>query len=191
MNRIDALSEVAPDIFLTWRCLDDDPSPAAIRAEVSAAARAASAERLLPQLAATAGALAAVVADLPDVAFGLPGGEGDWTVAETIGHAADARAGLALAASLAASGRWPASASPVVPGVPGSPDAGRDALVRRLATSQRVVERASWSIAGHEGVPCPLDHPIVGRLTCGEWLLFAGVHDLMHLEQLERLEART
>jgi len=30
----------------------------------------------------------------------------------------------------------------------------------------------------------------VGRLRCGEWLLFAGVHDLMHLEQLEALEAR-
>jgi hypothetical protein len=29
----------------------------------------------------------------------------------------------------------------------------------------------------------------VGRLRCGEWLLFSGVHDLMHLEQLERLEA--
>jgi hypothetical protein len=29
----------------------------------------------------------------------------------------------------------------------------------------------------------------VGRLRCGEWLLFAGVHDLMHLEQVERLEA--
>jgi hypothetical protein len=27
----------------------------------------------------------------------------------------------------------------------------------------------------------------VGRLRCGEWLLFAGVHDLMHLEQLHRI----
>jgi hypothetical protein len=31
----------------------------------------------------------------------------------------------------------------------------------------------------------------VGRLRCGEWLLFAGVHDLMHLEQLHRLLAES
>ena len=35
-----------------------------------------------------------------------------------------------------------------------------------------------------------LDHPLVGRLRCGEWLLFAGVHDLMHLEQLHALADR-
>ena len=46
------------------------------------------------------------------------------------------------------------------------------------------MERAARSIAGHEEDPCPLEHPLVGRLRCGEWLLFAGVHDLMHLEQL-------
>jgi hypothetical protein len=43
------------------------------------------------------------------------------------------------------------------------------------------------AIDGHESEPCPLEHPLVGRLRCGEWLLFAGVHDLMHLEQLHRL----
>ena len=46
------------------------------------------------------------------------------------------------------------------------------------------VPGAGRSIAGHEEDPCPLDHPQVGSLRCGEWLLFAGVHDLMHLEQL-------
>jgi hypothetical protein len=51
------------------------------------------------------------------------------------------------------------------------------------------VERAARSVEGHEVEACPLDHPLVGRLRCGEWLLFAGVHDLMHVEQLERLEA--
>jgi hypothetical protein len=51
------------------------------------------------------------------------------------------------------------------------------------------LERASRSIAGHELDPCPLEHPLVGRLRCGEWFLFAGVHDLMHLEQLAALEA--
>ena len=52
------------------------------------------------------------------------------------------------------------------------------------------MERAARTIAGHETEPCPLEHPLVGRLRCGEWLLFAGVHDLMHLEQLHEIEAR-
>ena len=33
----------------------------------------------------------------------------------------------------------------------------------------------------------PLDHPLVGQLRCGEWLVFGGVHDLMHLEQLHAI----
>lgn len=30
-------------------------------------------------------------------------------------------------------------------------------------------------------------HPLVGHLRCGEWLLFIGIHDLMHLQQLTQL----
>jgi len=140
------------------------------------------------QLAAVADALASVVTVLPGASFALPGGEGDWNVAQALGHTAEARAGLAMAGALAASGRWPADAAAVVPGIPGAADASREALLRRLATSQRIVERAARTVAGHEQDPCPLEHPLVGRLRCGEWLLFAGVHDLLHLEQLERLE---
>jgi hypothetical protein len=140
------------------------------------------------QLAAVSAAFASVVRDLPAPAFGMPGGEEDWNVAQAIGHACDARAGLAMAGAMAATGRWPADAPVVVPGVPGSATADRDALLRRIAASARVVVRAARSIAGHETEPCPLVHPLVGRMRCGEWLLFAGVHDLMHLDQLERLE---
>ena len=118
-----------------------------------------------------------------------PGGEEDWTVAQAVGHVATSRAGLVLAASLAASGRWPDGAPPVVPGVPGPADADRAALVARLATSERIVARAARAIAGHETDPCPLDHPLVGRLRCGEWVLFAGVHDLMHLDQVRQVAA--
>jgi hypothetical protein len=32
-----------------------------------------------------------------------------------------------------------------------------------------------------------MDHPLVGHLRCGEWLLFVGLHDLMHLEQIHGL----
>jgi hypothetical protein len=102
-------------------------------------------------------------------------------------HDVDARSGLVLAASLAARGRWPADAPPAVAGVPGPPDAGRDARLAGVARSQRLTDRAVVQVAGHEAVPCPLDHPLVGRLRCGEWLVFAGVRDLMHLEQLHRL----
>jgi hypothetical protein len=184
--RIDALEDAAPDIVLAWRGVDEGAF-ISVRREVRRRAGEGSAERVAGQLAAVAGALGAVVFDLPDRAFVMPGGEADWNVAQAIGHACDARAGLAMAGALAAAGRWPADAPVVVPGVPGAADATRADLSRRIATSQRLVARAARQIAGHETETCPLEHPLVGRLRCGEWLLFAGVHDLMHLEQLERL----
>jgi hypothetical protein len=186
--RIDALAAEASDVVEAWRGIDEGAF-IAVRREVRRRAGLGSAPQVAVQLAAVAGALAAVVEALPEAAFGLPGGEADWTVAQALGHTADARTGLALAGSLAATGRFPDDAPAVVPGVPGPADATREQLLRRLASSQRIVERAARSIAGHEADPCPLVHPLVGRLRCGEWLLFSGVHDLMHLDQLERLEA--
>jgi hypothetical protein len=145
------------------------------------------AERTSAQLAAVATALTELVGDLPGALLRAPGGEADWNVAEAVGHVADSRAGLALAAAKAASGAWPSGAPPVVPGIPGSPDADRAALLHRIERSQRIIERAARTVSGHETDPCPLEHPLVGRLRCGEWLLFAGVHDVMHLEQLHDL----
>ncbi len=188
-DRFAALAVSAPDVVACWRALDEG-RPIGLRREVRRRAGPGSASGLADQLAAVAEILAAVVEGLPDAAFGLPGGEEDWTVTEALGHDADARAGLAMAASLAAQGRFPADAPTVVPGVPGRADADRASILAHLATSQRIVARAARSIAGHETDPCPLDHPLVGRLRCGEWLLFAGVHDLMHLEQLETIERR-
>lgn len=161
----------------------------AVRREVRRRTGTGTALGVVPQLAVLAGALDALVVGLPDAAFIAPGGEGDWTVAEAIGHDAHARAGLAHAGALAATDRWPADAPVVVPGVPGARGATRDELRRRIALSQRVIERSARAIEGHETDPCPLEHPLVGRLRCGEWLLFAGVHDLMHLEQLHGIEA--
>lgn len=159
-----------------------------VRREIRKRMSTGAASAVAPHLAALARALDDIVARLPVAAFDEPGGEGDWTVAETIGHDAHARAGLSLAGALAASGRWPAGTPAVVPGVPGSPGATRDELRRRIASSQKVIDRAARTIEGHETEPCPLEHPLVGRLRCGEWLLFAGVHDLMHLEQLHKIE---
>jgi hypothetical protein len=183
---VDALEPGAPDVVAAWRGIDAGRF-LSVRREVRRRAGEGTAERIGAQLVTLADALAAIVVAVPHDALGLPGGEADWTVAEAIGHDVHARVGLTLAASLAAAGRWPADAPTVAPGVPGPPDASRDDLMRKIAQSRRLVERAAHGVAGHETEPCPLDHPLVGRLRCGEWLLFAGIHDVMHLEQLERL----
>ena len=186
---LDALEPSAPDAVAAFRGIEAGRF-ISVRREVRRRAGAGSAGAVAAQLAAIAAALIDVVEGLPDPAFDAPGGEEDWTVAEAIGHDAESRAGLAMAGALAATGRFPDDARAVVPGVPGEHGHARAALVRRIAASQRVVERAARSIAGHEELPCPLEHPLVGRLRCGEWLLFAGVHDLMHLEQLHGIEAQ-
>lgn len=183
---LEALGSLAPDVVACYRAFEEG-RPVELRREVRRRTGPGTAEGVAVQLGAVGDALAAVVGALPDPAFALPGGEADWNVVQAVGHAANARAGLAFSASLAASGRWPADAPTVVPGVPGSADVTRDALLARLASSQKVVLRAARTVAGHETDPCPLDHPLVGHLRCGEWLLFAGVHDLMHLEQLHRI----
>ena len=184
---LDDLEPEAPDVVGAYRNLEAGRF-ITVRREIRTRMAPGSTASVVPQLGATASALVALVNRLPEDAFTRPGGEGGWNVAEAIGHAAHARAGLSLAGALAASGRWPVDAPAVVPGVPGSPAASRDDLRRRIAMSQRAIERAARSIAGHETDPCPLEHPLVGRLRCGEWLLFAGVHDLMHVEQLHGIE---
>jgi len=183
---LERLEPSAPDLVAPFLALKED-RPLAVRREVRRRAGAESVARLQPQHRAVADAFEAHLRSLPEAAFGMPGGEADWTVTEALGHAFESRQGLVLAAGLAAAGRWPADAPVVVPGVPGRAGAGRDELLRRLATSRRLVQRAGRSIAGHEMEPCPLEHPLVGSLRCGEWFLFAGVHDLMHLEQLAAL----
>jgi hypothetical protein len=187
-TRFELLATTAPDVVAAWRGIDSG-RPIEVRREVRRRAGVGTAARVAEQLGSVAEMLASAVDALPDEAFSMPGGEADWNVAQALGHTADARAQLALAASLAAGGRWPEPTPPVIPGVPGDPDAGRAALLKRLATSQRIIERAARTVAGHETDPCPLEHPLVGHMRCGEWLLFAGVHDLMHLEQLEALGA--
>jgi hypothetical protein len=185
---VDALEARAPDIVAAWRGIEEDRF-ISVRREVRKRAVAGTAEQTVVQLATLADALSEIVRRIPDDLLAAPGGEADWNIAEATGHVADSRAGLCLAAAKAAGGMWPADARPVVPGIPGPADAGRLALMKRIAQSQRIVERAGRTIAGHESDPCPLEHPLVGRLRCGEWMLFAGVHDLMHLEQLHDLVA--
>lgn len=188
MTWLDDLEGLAPDPVSAFRNIEVGKF-ISVRREVRRRTQKGTAPAIAPQLAALADALDAIVARLPDDAFVAPGGEGDWNASQAIGHTAHARAGLSLAGALAASGRWPADVSAVVPGIPGEAAATRDELRRRIAVSQRAVERAARTIDGHETDPCPLEHPWVGRLRCGEWLLFSGVHDLIHLEQLHRIES--
>jgi hypothetical protein len=185
---LDELEAGAPDAVGAYRNVEEGKF-ITVRREIRKRMSIGSTPTVVPQLAAIADALGAMIDRLPDEAFTQPGGEGDWNVAQAIGHVASSRVGLSMAGALAASGRWPADAPPVVQGIPGAPTAGREELRRRIATSQRAIERAARSIEGHETDPCPLEHPTVGRLRCGEWLFFAGVHDLMHLEQLHGIEA--
>jgi DinB family protein len=185
---VDALRPGAPDIVAAWVGIEIG-ALLEVRREVRRYGGPGTAGGVAAQLATLADAMRDIVAAMADDDLRRPGGEEDWNVAQAIGHTCDARAGLALAASRAATGRWPVDAPAVVPGVPGAADADRDALLERIERSQRIVERCARSVAGHEAEPCPLDHPIVGTLRCGEWLIFAGVHDLMHLEQLHTLTA--
>jgi hypothetical protein len=183
---VDALEPGASDIVAAWRGIDAGAF-LSVRREVRRRAGPGTAVRIVAELATLADAMLASLDALSVADLARPGGEGDWNVAQVIGHVGDSRAGLALAAARAAAGTFPADAPVVVPGIPGPADADHDALRRRIVQSQRIVERAGRSVAGHETDPCPLQHPQVGRLRCGEWLLFAGVHDLMHLEQLHGL----
>ena len=186
---VDALEPGAPDVVAAWRGIEAGQL-VTVRRAVRQRAGEGTAAGIVAQLATLAEALTTLVEALPEDALRAPGGEGDWNVAQCIGHDCESRVGLCLAASLAAAGRWPPDAPTVVQGIPGAPDADRETLLRKIAQSQRIVERAARSVAGHEIEPCPLDHPQVGRLRCGEWLLFAGIHDVMHLEQLHALVDR-
>jgi hypothetical protein len=185
---LDELEAGAPDVVAAYRNIEAGKF-ITVRREIRRRTGLGSAPSIVPQLGAIADALTAIVDRLPEPAFAAPGGEGDWNVAQAIGHDAHARAGLALAGAMAARGQWPETAPVVVPGIPGEAAATREDLRRRITLSQKAIERAARSIEGHETDPCPLEHPLVGRLRCGEWLLFAGVHDLMHLEQLHQIEA--
>ena len=183
---VQALAADAPDLvgpfqaYLDGRLLD-------VRRDVRRRGAEGAAARLPAQHAAVARLFGALLDRADDRLLDEPGGEGDWTLAEALGHAIESRQGLVLAAQLAASGRFPVDSPPVVKGIAGPTGATRDELRTRLERSQRFLERAIPRVAGHERTECPLVHPDLGQLRCGEWLVFAGVHDLMHVAQLHAL----
>ncbi len=184
-----SLAAQAPDSVAVWQVMDGAfTGLIAARREMRRRVHAGDAPAILAQQEAIAEALAAVLGAMPEAALRAPGGEEDWNVAQAFAHTTAARRFLPAWAATAAAGEWPADHPPVVtPSVPGPPDATRETLLTLLEKSRRSQARSAEQIAGHETERCPLDHPLTGRLRCGDWLLFAGVHDLMHLEQLHRI----
>jgi len=183
-----ALEPLAPDVAAVWRSIDDGAF--AFRREIRRRAGPGSAPTILAQQEAIADALRSVLEGLPEALLRAPGGEEDWNVAQAFAHTTGARRWLAHAAALTARGEWPDEAPRVIPGVPGPADASREQLLLLLDKSRRSMSASAAAIHGHETDPCLLDHPLVGHLRCGGWLLFTGVHDLMHLEQLHELHER-
>ena len=188
---IPAIEAEAPDVVAGWRALDSTYSGLrALRRELRKRVHDGDAARILAQQEAIGDALAAIVSDLPDELLRAAGGEEDWNVAQAFAHTTAARRFLAAWAALDAAGEWREEQPPVVmPSVPGRADATREQLLTLLDKSRRSLRESAARIAGHETQRCRMRHPLVGRLRCGDWLLFVGIHDLMHLEQLHALRS--
>jgi len=183
------LATDAPDVVACWRAWDGSlPGLKALRRELRGRVHEGSVPRVLAQQEAVGDELERVLRALPGRLLRAPGGEEDWNVAQAFAHTTAARRFLATWASLDAAGEWPEDRPPiVVPSVPGPPDATLDLLLSFLEKSRRAIRTAASRIEGSELKRCHVDHPLVGHLRCGEWLLFIGMHDLMHLEQLDGL----
>jgi hypothetical protein len=161
-----------------------------LRRELRARVHDGAAPRILAQQEVIGDALEAVLRDLPEELLRAPGGEEDWNVAQAFAHTTAARRFLAAWAALDAAGEWPENDPPeVTPSVPGKADASREQLLILLDKSRRSLRDSAERISGHETQRCRMRHPLVGHLRCGDWLLFVGIHDLMHLEQLHALRS--
>jgi hypothetical protein len=186
---VTALEADAPDVVACWRALEPGFSGLkALRRELRDRVGEGDAPRILAQQEVLGDALEGVLRAMPERLLRAPGGEEDWNVAQAFAHTTAARRFLGTWAALDAGGEWPSDGAPVVrPSVPGRPDASLEELLTLLDKSRVAIREAAARITGHERQRCGMDHPLVGHLRCGEWLLFLGVHDCQHLTQLHRL----
>ena len=182
------LEVAAPDVIAVWRLIDIDNDAA--RDELEARSSRLGAAAILAQQEVVAEALEDVLgrhargdAPCPRRRGGLerlPGVRAHHRrPALPPRRGSDGRLGPLA-------GRRSAAGDPRRPRAP--PTSTATMLMTYLAKSRRSQALAASAISGHEADPCPMDHPLIGhRLSCGAWLLFAGVHDAMHLEQLHGL----
>ena len=186
---LDVLESEAPDVVACWRALDNNFSGLkALRRQLRDRVHENGAAGILAQQDAVAAQLERMLVAMPDELLRAPGGEGDWNVAQAFAHTTAARRFLGTWAALDAGGAWPGRDAPVVtPGIPGRADATREELLVLLEKSSRAIGKAAERIHGHELQRCGMPHPLIGRLRCGDWLLFLGIHDCMHLEQMHNL----
>jgi hypothetical protein len=185
---VTSLERDAPDVVACWYALDDGVR--ALRRELRDRVPEGSTPRILAEQEIVGDALEAVLRAMPEPLLRAPGGEEDWNVAQAFAHTTAARRFLGTWAALDAGGEWPKERAPVVrPSVPGRADATREELLTLLDKSRQAIREAASRIEGHERQRCGMDHPLIGHLRCGEWLLFLGIHDCMHLEQLNALLA--
>lgn len=186
---LEPLEADAPDVVACWRAFDWNLAGLKrLRREMRGRVMQGGAPRILAQQEVIGDALEAILVGLPERLLRAPGGEEDWNVAQAFAHTTAARRFLAMWAALDAGGAAAGEQAPtVIPSIPGPPDATRERLLLLLNKSRRSIREAAGRIDGHEMQQCHVMHPLVGRLRCGEWLLFIGLHDLMHLEQLNRL----
>jgi hypothetical protein len=186
---IERLEADAPDVMACWRALDSTYAGVkALRRELRERVPTGGAPRILAQQEAVGDELERTLRAMPEALLRAPGGEEDWNVAQAFAHTTAGRRFLGTWAALDAGDSWPEENAPVVtPSVPGRPDATRDELLVLLDKSRLAIRQAAERIERHERQRCGMDHPLIGHLRCGEWLLFLGIHDCMHLEQLHRL----
>jgi hypothetical protein len=179
----------APDTIACWRAIDGSfTGLKRLRGELRARIHQGDAPRILAEQEAIGAALEGVMTTIAEDLLRAPGEEEDWNVAQAFAHTTAARRFLAAWAALDAAGEWPEDDAPVVrPSIPGPADASRERLLDLLRRSSESMRESAARIAGHETDRCRMRHPLIGHLRCGDWLLFVGVHDLMHLEQLHRL----
>jgi hypothetical protein len=185
-----ALAADAPDVVACWEALDEtEEGLEAMLHELDVRVLDGAAPRILAQQEAIGDALESILRSLPDELLRAPGGEEDWNVAQAFAHTTAARRFLATWAALDVDRPWPEHRPPTVtPSIPGRADATREELLVLLDKSRRGLSEAASRIEGHETQACGMEHPLMGvPRRCGDWLLFVGVHDLMHLEQLHRL----
>src|SRR5207244_12947866 len=129
--RLALAEECAPDTVAAWRALGNAVAGLeSLRRVLTERVTDGEAPRILREQEILAGALEEALAETPDGALRVPGGEEDWNVAQTFAHVTAARRFLPTWAAMAAAGNWPADDPPQVrPSIPGDPAATREELL--------------------------------------------------------------